>query len=39
MTLQRSAKEALIDDLLADLDSVDCVMIDDFCSDWMPSCN
>jgi HSF-type DNA-binding len=35
MTLQRSVLEAIIDDLLADLDPVDCVMIDDFCSDWM----
>jgi hypothetical protein len=24
----------IIDDLLADMDPVDCVMMDDFCSDW-----
>jgi hypothetical protein len=39
MTVQHSATEAIIDDLLADLDPVDCVMIDDFCSDWMSSFN
>jgi hypothetical protein len=38
MTLQRSAM-AIIDDLLTDLDPVNCVMIADFCSDWMSSFN
>jgi hypothetical protein len=29
-----SELERIVDDVLADLDPVDCVMIDDFCSDW-----
>jgi hypothetical protein len=28
--------EAVIDDLLAEVDPVDCIMIADFCSDWTP---
>jgi HSF-type DNA-binding len=31
---RNSALEMAVDDLLADLDPIDCVMIDDFCSDW-----
>jgi hypothetical protein len=30
--------EAFLDDLLGNLDPVDCILIVDFCSDWLPVC-